>query len=74
VTGKISWPPSDELKPTPGYLEVERVQKEAQRIGEEIGEKNRTIEMAKAMKKEGEPIEKISKYTGLSKEEIEQLK
>jgi hypothetical protein len=25
-------------------------------------------------KKEGEPVEKISKYTGLSKERIEQLK
>jgi hypothetical protein len=30
-------------------------------------------EMAKTMKKEGEPLEKISRYTGLSKEEIEKL-
>jgi hypothetical protein len=29
--------------------------------------------VAKAMKQEGEPIDKISKYTGLSKEEIEDL-
>ena len=61
-------------KYVPGYLEVERIQKEAHRIGEERGEKNKATEMAKEMKKEGEPVEKISKYTGLSKEEIEQLK
>jgi hypothetical protein len=29
--------------------------------------------MAKAMKNDGEPLEKISRYTGLSKEEIEKL-
>jgi predicted transposase/invertase (TIGR01784 family) len=73
-------------KYVPGYLEVERIQKEARRIGEEIGrkegmekgvekgKKEEKIEMAKKMKKKGEPIEKISEYTGLSKEEIEQLK
>ena len=31
------------------------------------------LEMAKAMKADNEPIDKIIKYTGLSKEEIEQL-
>jgi hypothetical protein len=30
--------------------------------------------MAKKMKKQGEPLEKISEYTGLSKEEIEDLR
>jgi len=30
-------------------------------------------EMAKVMKNEGEPIEKISTYTGLSREEIDRL-
>jgi hypothetical protein len=34
--------PSGELKPTPGYLEVERIQKEAQRIGEERGREKGT--------------------------------
>jgi predicted transposase/invertase (TIGR01784 family) len=61
---------------------VERIQKEARRIGEEIGEQKgmekgiekRNKEIAKEMKKKGEPVEKISEYTGLSKREIEQLK
>jgi DNA repair protein RadC len=64
-------------KYVPGYVEVDRIKKEAQRIGEEIGRKegakDRGIEMAKVMKTEGESIEKISKYTGLSEEEIEKL-
>ena len=69
-------------KYVPAYLEVERIQKEARRIGEEIGEQKgmekgiekRNKEIAKEMKKKGEPVEKISGYTGLSKREIEQLK
>jgi hypothetical protein len=32
------------------------------------------IFVAKNMKADGEPIEKISRYTGLTREEIEQLK
>lgn len=68
-------------KYVPGYLEVERIQKEAQRIGEEIGEIKgmergmikRNIEIAKEMKKKGIAIEVISEITGLSKEELEKL-
>ena len=72
-------------KYVPGYLEVERIQKEAQRIGEEIGEqkgmekgvekgkKEEKIEMAKKSLEEGLSIELIVKLTGLSKEEIEKL-
>ena len=41
--------------------------------GEKAGYDKKTREMAKTMKKEGEAIEKISRYTGLSKEEIEKL-
>ena len=41
--------------------------------GRTEGEKKKAVEMAKVMKKEGEPVEKISKYTALSKEEIEKL-
>ena len=41
--------------------------------GEKLGYDKKSREMAKTMKKEGEPIEKISRYTGLSKEEIEML-
>lgn len=39
----------------------------------EDGEVKKAKEIAAAMKKEGEPIEKISKYTGLPKEEIEKF-
>jgi predicted transposase/invertase (TIGR01784 family) len=41
--------------------------------GEKVGYDKKAREMAKTMKKEGEPIEKISRYTNLSKEEIEIL-
>jgi predicted transposase YdaD len=41
--------------------------------GEKKGEEKKAKKMAKAMKEEGEPIEKIEKYTGLSREEIENL-
>jgi predicted transposase YdaD len=40
-------------KYVPGYLEVERIQKEAQRIGEEIGRKEGLKEGEKKGKKEG---------------------
>ena len=35
--------------------------------------KERALEIAREMKMEGEPVEKIKKYTGLSEEEIEGL-
>jgi hypothetical protein len=38
------------------------------------GKDKRNIEIALKMKKRGEPVEKISEYTGLSIEEINQLK
>lgn len=41
--------------------------------GEKVGYDKKAREMAKTMKNEGEPIEKISRYTNLSKEEIEKL-
>ena len=37
------------------------------------GEASKALEMAKAMKADNEPADKIAKYTGLSKEEIEKL-
>lgn len=39
----------------------------------EEGREERNIEIAKEMKKNGEPIEKIIKYTGLTREQIEEL-
>jgi len=41
--------------------------------GKEEGKAERNIEIARQMKSEGEPIEKITRFTGLSKEEIERL-
>ena len=40
----------------------------------EKGKKEEKLEIAKGMKKDNEPIEKIMKYTGLSKAEIEKIK
>lgn len=42
--------------------------------GREEGEKNKQIEIAKGMKKDGISIDFIEKYTGLTKEEIEKLR
>ena len=41
--------------------------------GEASGRAEREIEMARAMKKDNKPIDEISKYTGLSKADIEKL-
>ena len=41
--------------------------------GEASGRAERELEMARAMKVDNEPVEKIVKYTGLSAEEIEKL-
>lgn len=56
-------------KYVPGFMEIERIKAEALKIGK----KEEKIEIAKEMIKAGEPIDKITKYTGLSKEEIEKL-
>ena len=42
-------------------------------IGISIGERNRSIEIAMAMIADGEPVEKIKRYTGLTIEEINRL-
>ena len=47
--------------------------KEGEEEGIKIGEKNRDIEIAKEMLKDGENIEKIMRYTKLSREQIEQI-
>jgi len=52
---------------------MEKGRKEGLKEGMEKGAENERIKMAKAMKKEGESPDKISIYTGLSKEEIEGL-
>ncbi|MCQ2193522.1 MAG: hypothetical protein MJZ28_01075 [Paludibacteraceae bacterium] len=42
--------------------------------GIEQGEKNKSIKMARLMLEYGKPIEEITLFTGLSKEEIENLR
>lgn len=49
-------------------------QKRKFKEGKAEGKAERSIEMAKEMLQDNEPIEKIIKYTKLSKEEIEKLK
>ena len=46
----------------------------AKEEGEKIGERNKTIEIAKEMLKEGMEIEKIIKITKLTDKELEKLK
>lgn len=64
----------------PKFDLIERTRKEGERIVEETINREkgkilsgRNIEIAKKMKAENESIEKIMKYSGLSREEIEQL-
>ena len=60
-------------------LEDKRVRKEEEdgradgAEGIEEGILEQAMKTAKEMKKNGEPIEKIARYTGLSPEEIEKL-
>jgi DNA repair protein RadC len=62
------------LKYVPAYEIKRRYEKAAKEIGKEIGNAEGRKEMAKVMKKNGEPIEKIMAYTGLSKAVITRLK
>lgn len=64
----------------PKFDLIERTRKEGERIIEETINREkgkilsgRNIEIAKKMKSENESIEKIMKYSGLSKEEIDQI-
>ncbi len=65
----------------PTYELIERIRAEEKKIREEVvrverenAKKEEKIEIAKGMKKDNEPIEKIMKYTGLKKKEIEKIK
>jgi predicted transposase/invertase (TIGR01784 family) len=55
------------------YRDLKGVVDTSYEEGKVEGRVEEKIEMAKAMKQGGEPIEKITKYTKLSKEEIEKL-
>jgi len=62
----------------PTYIEIERIKKEALKLGEKKGrkegEKSKAKNIAKKSLKEGLTVELISKITGLSVEEIEKIK
>ncbi|UCH95803.1 MAG: JAB domain-containing protein [Candidatus Aminicenantes bacterium] len=64
-------------KYVPGYIEVERIRKEALNIGKELGEKKGEKKGKKdtaiKMLKDGLSIDTISKYTGLKGDEIKKL-
>jgi predicted transposase/invertase (TIGR01784 family) len=51
----------------------EQGRQEGREEGREQGLQEGRIEIAREMKKEGDPIEKIARITGLSKEQIENL-
>jgi len=57
-------------KYVPGYERTKQIKKEAT----EIARRKEKVEIAKAMKREDEPLEKIAAFTGLSIEELEKLK
>ena len=73
----------------PQFELIERIKKEEKKLreqavktaekkgvnkGKKEGEKKRNLEIAKGMLKDKEPIEKIIKYTGLTRKEIEKIK
>lgn len=55
------------------YRDLKNVVDTSREEGREEGREEEKVEIAKAMKKNGEPIKKIMAYTGLSKSEIEKL-
>ncbi len=64
-----------DIKKDPAYQRGEEEgEKRGERIGEEKGEFKKAVTIAKAMKRAGEPVEKIAQYTGLSVEQINKLK
>lgn len=72
------------IKWTPSFVVAEQIKKEEKKIRQDIIKKskedrkkaikNKEVQIAKEMKKDGEFIDKIMKYTGLTREEIEKLK
>ncbi len=54
-------------------LDIQEAREQGEARGEASGRAEREIEMAKAMKDDNEPVEKIARYTGLAKEKIELL-
>jgi DNA repair protein RadC len=65
----------------PTFVEIDRIKKEALKLGEKKGrkegrkegKKEGIIKVAKKMKKDGVDLDQIKKFTGLSKKDIEEL-
>lgn len=62
------------IKYVPAYEIKKRYELAAEQKGKAEGADQKAREMAKVMKKEGEPIEKIIAYTGLTKQMISRIK
>lgn len=56
-----------------GHMLLETAREQGREEGIEEGEKQKALQMARMMKTNGEPLEKIRQYTGLSYQEIRQL-
>ena len=54
-------------------LDIKEAREQGEAQGEKSGRAAEKLEMAKAMKSDNEPVDKIAKYTGLSKSKIEML-
>ena len=70
---------------SPEFREIERLREKArhdeaqalyhaEQKGIQKGAVERNIEIARTMMADGEPVEKIKRYTGLTSEEIERLR
>jgi PD-(D/E)XK nuclease family transposase len=55
------------------YQENRRIEQSVTETAKQEGQKEKSIQIAKMMKNNNEPLEKIINYTGLSKDELENL-
>lgn len=60
----------DSLK---AYRDIKNSLDTAEEKGRKNGKEERSLEIAREMLQDGEPIEKIARYTGLSENEISEL-
>ena len=72
-TAEIARFTTDQVRNYEESLNVFRDIKNSMDTAFEEGEENKALKIAKEMFIDGEPIEKIIKYTGLSKEDIQKL-
>ncbi|MGN6490890.1 MAG: JAB domain-containing protein [Agriterribacter sp.] len=64
-------------KYVPDFILKEQIKQQVEKgikKGEEKGKEQKAKAMAKAMKESGEPVEKIIRYTGLTKKDIKRIK